>query len=723
MSWASGSAKSHRCKSIVLFFLCLLTMLTPQADLSAANTVNVDPDSVQQEFEGTGLLNYLAASLESILANSTDDMIAMLGALEYSSVPINLVPATNAFTHSVLSLTLQVSLVDSDLILLSKAVDESRLVEASERLSKILAQIKQAYSLIDDIEATSLSIGKTMDVGSNPKESKIQSAYRLLLGKIELLRRSLDLHIVRLMSLIEELNSAVAIAQAGSISHSSAGTSVQTAIEALSTALKPGANIQKQITKAQDSLTQYGSSLNMTLKRTELSLIVAPISAFVGDTVSVQGVLTSNQLPLAFQEIVVLLDSAPALKTTTDYSGHYELRVPLPLQYSPEINIQTKFSPSAPDALIFSSASSQTITVELRYYTGDLIANWQGKAFPGRTGAISGSFTYESAPDLLDRTLEIYLDTVYIAEATLPKMFLQNVFLAPNTTVGRHILRLYAPGSGRYAPINATIYIEVTQSVLALNIHLPRLIFFPYKAQLSGTIGSEFGPLPNVEIAVLSKESQVNTFSNQDGSFAMSFKTSTTWSVVSSPIIYAHFNPTEPWVASTVVVIKPLIINLVNLAIIMSLAVFFFVGFRRGWWYRIKFNFKTPVDSTPSPKSDPEGIKIGWTAKNNEPTKPLVSTEGQYCGQDHHLMILDKYRDALQLVQKLTGLVLTPEQTLSEFARQANRSLGEAGVPFKFLTEMTEMIMYSCCVTSEEDAERSSVLSNSIKGSLARENT
>ena len=77
--------------------------------------------------------------------------------------------------------------------------------------------------------------------------------------------------------------------------------------------------------------------------------------------------------------------------------------------------------------------------------------------------------------------------------------------------------------------------------------------------------------------------------------------------------------------------------------------------------------------------------------------------------------IFDLYRLALKLVTTITRVVLKPQQTLREFARENSQALGPLSRHFNEFTALVEKLLYSRHKQSPEDLRKSQELYTSLE--------
>jgi len=76
------------------------------------------------------------------------------------------------------------------------------------------------------------------------------------------------------------------------------------------------------------------------------------------------------------------------------------------------------------------------------------------------------------------------------------------------------------------------------------------------------------------------------------------------------------------------------------------------------------------------------------------------------------------YRSSLGIVQKVTGVKMSPDTTLREFLEAAIPRLPTAGKPFTELTEIAESALYSGREPDESTAARAELLATTIREEL-----
>ncbi|GAI61583.1 unnamed protein product, partial [marine sediment metagenome] len=173
---------------------------------------------------------------------------------------------------------------------------------------------------------------------------------------------------------------------------------------------------------------------------TELSLKIEPMVAFVGDSISFEGGLTSKGKPLAGREIDILLNDSRYITAKTKMDGHYQGTLQVPYWYIPEIDLHALYYPRDEDIGLYIASLSPVVKLKVLYYEAGLEVTVEDKAYPGLETTVSGKFDYGQSPPLIERKVEIYLDDVFITELKAGEEFSQEIKLSPELDVGKHTI-------------------------------------------------------------------------------------------------------------------------------------------------------------------------------------------------------------------------------------------------------------------------------------------
>lgn len=623
-----------------------------------------DPETAETVFSGIALLRYYSGALDFVIGKSPAEVEARLGKMPFANLPQSLEKPADNFATSGINLSPLIVAIDEGMDRLRALIRQYRLEEAKELAAGTFAMLSQAYSELERLERATETIGDEVEVFSVPAESDLKRAYDEVLERIDRIREMLALY--------EEF--------------------LQTVI----------------------TLEEF--------LETDLTLEVQPTTAFVGDNISFEGVLTSEQEPLAGREVDILLNGSRYITVQTDARGNYQGNLQVPYWYVPELDLQALYYPRGEDLGLYLATLSPVIKLEVLFYEAELELMVAGQVNPGLEITVAGRLDYGQSPPLNDRRVEIYLDDVLIAEARAQETFARKITIPPATDMGQHVITVSSAAVGRYAPVVAAVggyspvgasaIINITRVTPILDINIPGVALIPGSVELEGKLHSEVGPLSGALINIGLGESSVELTSSEDGSFSTKIKVGMGFGLVGSQDLAIHVFPQEPWHAPLSTTRTVLVVNVMNSGILLAVIIFlgiFLPGRLRRLAVYTRRGTRPEVVMAP-----PEPVPV---YSNIVPFTPLISQRDKTKGEPRN-RIFFWYRLAVRLIQRISKVLLKPQQTLREFANESSGALGPAAKFFAELTKTVEKLLYSKYRATEEDAGKSQQLSHTIEEEL-----
>lgn len=647
----------HRRLALVL--VCALILCASPAT-ALAGIPHEDPETAKDIFSGIALLRYYSSALDSILQKDADETEARLGKMPFAHVPPRLERVTGDFATSGIDISHLVVSIDEQLGELREMVAQFRLEEATEMVDVISEEMSRAYHRLEELELAAETTGRELKATSAPPESELRSTYEDVIDRLDRIGEMLD----RYSSLLEEAMLAI-------------------------------------------------GGMEARMQLTELTLKVEPVTAYVGDEIHFQGVLTSLGEPLAGRVIDILLNGTQYASAVTGGDGCYYGTLQLPYEYISPMTLQALYYPRDDDVGHYLSSLSPAIELEVLFYPAELTLTAEDKAYPGQETTVGGRFYYRDCPLLDEREIEVYLDDVWATTATVPQVFHQKVKIAPEMELGQHTLTVSVPAVGRYAPLVASVPLEVTRATPAIALDTPRLAMIPGGIELGGRIYSELGPLGSTTVQMSLGKSQVEVMSCEDGSFETQIEMGMAPWLFGSQDLEARVVPPQPWYNPTATTTSIVVVNVVSCGGALTVIICLVVLVRRRLGKRIKISPRlatgvvAPV-AEPQPRySDSILISAAESGKfDNEPRS----------------RIFNLYRRVVRLIQGITRALFPPQQTLREFFREVAPLLGPAAGFFDQLTGLVERLLYSSYQPTEGDADRGEQLSREIERGLKSEN-
>jgi hypothetical protein len=688
-----------RIASAFLFCMALLVLMSPPQSWAQEGEQPVhheDPDVVKTIYSNMALMRYYAGSLDLILQGDWEGIKINLGKLPLANLPDALAESAETFRSSGIKLTGSMEELEAMWEKGKILASQYRLEEARDLYFQAKGKLPQFIQELNRLESSLTATADFMKITGLPSSNNLQMTYQEIIGKINQIREMPELF----EKIIEEL----------------AGRGFP--------------NDNKEL----------------PFKKTEVTLVVSQEPVFVGDEVYFEGLLSSGEQQLGAREIEILLNSDVYVKAVTDGLGRYRGLLKLPYQYISEVGLQALYVPQGGDAGIYRAGLSDEAKVKLKYYEGKLTLTGDIKAYPGKTTSITGKFEYQlvsgenktpqdlaAAGDGYNRTVELYLDDSLCGRYATEAGFTQSVDISPDAVIKRHVVSAFAGGNGRLAPVTGEYGLEVVKAAVNMELEAPVLTWIPGSFDLRGRLWSELGPLENAMVKVDGMNTTVATeddFENPPGSilitegeyngeFKKTVKAGMGWSLLGIMTLNIQVEPQEPWNAPVTVNKNIFMINFINTgAILAALALMGLILSRRlGKWYAARQGLTVQPRMMVKQAVQPAAVLL----RSDQDAAPGQNEAWETLPKKaHRYTVLYWYQVALELVQRITGLVFRPNQTLREYDRESSRKLGATAGYFHNLIMLVEKVLYSRYKSRLEDEEKAREMVEGI-GSVSRD--
>ena len=675
------------CRSLKIVIAAVIIGLASLCILSPAVYAiepHQNPENATPVYNAISLLGYYSAALDYVLQKNPAQVEAWLGKMPFANIPPGLEAAAGDFASSGIGLSHLVVDIENDISRWQALVAQSRFDEADELAEQVLATVSRAHIELDNIEEATEATDRELQASLAPAGSDLRLAYDGLRQRIDRIRDMLGLYRDILLNLLAGEMDAAELAE---------------------------------LTELEDlaKLAEL-SELAKSAGPTKITLEVEPTVVFVGGNVDLEGSLTGEAGPLAGREVVILLNGSPYTTVVTDAEGYYREMLTVPYWYVSDLDIRALYYPRDEDIGHYLAALSPVVTLEVLFYQAGLEITLADKAYPGRETTVAGRFDYGRSPPLAEREVEIYFDSVLVAEIAASRVFEQPISIAPDAEVGRHTITVSSEAVGRHAPAVGSAVLEVTRATPVLDLGLPTVALIPGSVALDGRLYSEVGPLSGASVTVGLGESRVELTSAEDGVLDGEIRVGMGLGVIGWQDMAVQVLPQEPWHSPLFTTRRLLMVNMVNcggiIVILVALSILLPLMLRR----RLRTYVAAPVAPVVAVTSYRPA-----PAYSQEVTLPVIKRLGAPDGGQPRNVILAWYRFVVGVIRVVARVMLKPHQTLREFAGESNRLLGPAARYFLELTKMVERLLYSRYQPTEEDAGKSRQLSRDIEEELKGE--
>jgi len=443
-----------------------------------------------------------------------------------------------------------------------------------------------------------------------------------------------------------------------------------------------------------------------TLLVTELTLAISPTQVWVGDQITLSGLLRSTEGPLGGRQVSIFLEGDLFCSATTLGDGTYETSLALPYRYMPLMIVQASYLPAGDDKKTFTAASSEIREISVLFNVTNIKMAIPDEAYPGWTTRISGQLSSQGATG--GRNVDVLVDgeVLFSASTGSSGFFQHDVTLDGDAPLGERMLRaIVGPDNeSRSAGTSADGILSVMKVTPELEVEVPRFVILPQGIEWTGQVwpplrtqtwvdirGSVTSTLPLEGAALTVGMAQASAAGTVDaGDFESRVALPYSFGTVGSEHMEVKVVPSEPWYHPAAQTVQTFVINLFYLAIAVAglvLAVLIVPARILGMARRRK------GVSTPAEKSA-MGRALGkaWLPE----MKPAAG--------DYRSMILQAYYMVAAAVQRVASVFLEPHMTLREFFSKVASPKSRFGQLFHKLTGLAEEALYSSHVLGSAQA-------------------
>ncbi len=706
--------------TLIALVLTIWFVLLPSA-VSAVEE-HVDPSDVAELYSGVSLLHYYSASLDLVIQKNPDATLDFLSVMPFAHVQPAITPHSQEFAHSAISIAQVLPELDKLLVKRDGFIADARMTEAAETSFQISADIKTALEHVDSLQAAAVLTGNVLNVNAAPVEGDLVITYYDVLRKIASIRAMLIL--VQNMVLDQNSNIADSV---GTVTLT-VGSGIVTGTGTMFTAAMVGGGLY--VGSATYSITGFTDATHLTINPvaataatssvftillpTSLTLSITPESAFVGDTIRFEAMLTHNGIPLPGKKVTLFLDGTLFVTAVTGADGQCSGELTLPYWYISQVEARALYTPQGGDVGVFLASLSPATTINLSFYNLSLTGSAE-EGHPGLSTTIKATLDYGTSPPLKNRRFSLYLDNSLIREMTSETDFSEMFVIAADTTIGPHLITISSPSDQRYAPAMTSFSININKVPITLELDKPAVVFIPGSIKLSGNASTELGPLNGAKITITSGSAKTTVTTASDGSFKVTMKTTPGFYLIASQPISIQVTPSEPWNAPLSEIQNLFAVYYLNCILIAVTIAFFGVYLPR----RLGARDRSPGRTA---EQIPGDIRVALPlteSVTSHDEQPLQITPRKPAQEQ----ILYWYAKVLKFIQKLAGLAPRPEQTMREFAEQTRTVslLGPVSRYFNEMTLLTERFIYSPNKPTESDVEKSRELAQSINTEVENE--
>jgi methionine synthase II (cobalamin-independent) len=200
---------------------------------------------------------------------------------------------------------------------------------------------------------------------------------------------------------------------------------------------------------------------------------------------------------------------------------------------------------------------------------------------------------------------------------------------------------------------------------------------------INGKLDSETGPVAGAQITISFEGNKITATSGINGTFTANFRKNWGVGLFGTQLLDFKVIPQEPWLTTTTASYKIIIVYLVNCCIFFFILGLLSIVLPRS----LKFKTRENRQSQLSPETLLTADKLPQ-ASQIEVNKRIMA-DNERAIKEYDDGIFYWYRIVLQLVQKISGVLIKPNQTLREYVTATGKATGPAA---RYLVEFTRMI-------------------------------
>jgi hypothetical protein len=424
---------------------------------------------------------------------------------------------------------------------------------------------------------------------------------------------------------------------------------------------------EELLKELEDYLDNIGGSVDLgSLIQPQLSLDLNESSTWVGSSLGVTGRLTARGAGLGGKVISVSL-GGQTVTVATDMSGFYSADLRVPYLYEKSVEVRAFYWPRGDDSKIYSPATASE-TLLLLFIVPELKLSYSGSVLPGRDWSLSGVLS-DDGEGLSGFRLS--MDSFNIQYSTLSDVlgeFSFDVVTPVDVPLGSVFIDVSSEPQGVYCGVMERLVVDVVQLPLTMEADIPEWVLsgFLGKVRVSLTAGGL--SVDGCELRLVGEgDSRVAYSVDGAGSVGVVvplFRLSGDyeWRLVA--------DPTEPWISGASLSDSFYVVNTV--AVLFSAACVAVLAYyvRRYFGSR-----KGRVVEIVEPVVAPVVVPV---------VEPVVANS--FSGL---------FRVALRIVERLSGVVMAPSDTLHEYlTRVLSRFSGRFAELFNELVARYELWLY-----------------------------
>ena len=587
-----------------------------------------DPNAVSNEVNQNAVLLYYTQMFMQVDQGDYASAIKMLGKLDFAHMTDSQRQLLAKYSGLLQRLPDTISSYRNMSDTIMSLIAQYRLTEAQEKLDNAKLLVEQLNQIPVDIAKDTENIGNAFGISSSQLNSLLNTSYGAL----------------------------------------------QNSIGQINEIANNASYLQNLINETLATTTRQG---------TNLTLEISSASAYVGDTITVSGSLSTKISKLTGKNISITLDERAVTTAITDSGGGYTASIQLHYENVSNMSVRALYMPIGSDLNKYLPAVSPIQNISVKFYQSAIEINPPKEIYPGLPAVFNGSVNWEQPNDFATRNISIYLDNDLLGTtSTGVGAFEIKTTIGLNESLGTHKISAVLAPSGRYANASAEKALDVAPAPLRVEVDAPSFIITPGKISITGKVTSEL-PMQGGNASINCGGQSTTVEIRDNGDFSANLSFGIEGRLLGPSDLTVKVNPVEPWNAASTIKTNIFIFNTVNIATISLCLV---AGVTVGTMTYARRKRRRPLKG-------PTRRPIATTTEKVLATTPAVTL--QPGSGEPRERLLNAYTRARSVIEKASATKMEPHVTMREFAAATQKKGIVSAGNFTKLTSMAEKGQYS----------------------------
>jgi hypothetical protein len=301
-------------------------------------------------------------------------------------------------------------------------------------------------------------------------------------------------------------------------------------------------------------------------KQTQLLLTVDPDTVIIGETVKFLGLLrdaSGQRLPS--KAVSIYFDDELVSSVVTLSDGSFSGSLKVPYLYKDRLVVRAEFHPSSQDLYSYLPSFAEVV-ISLIYYTPTLEVSVPDFVYPGTVAEFLGYLSYDREPIQGVSILVIGLGGSKAAVTGAGGRFRETISVRDDYPAGSALVVVRAEPRDVYGPVDRVVGVNVVRVKSSVSVNSDSWVLSGSNISVKGVVLADGESLGGCRVVVRGVSGEFTTETRVDGSYEISCGIPVSVFTGNAAFnVYAF--PAEPWIDSSSVESKVLVVNVYSIFI------------------------------------------------------------------------------------------------------------------------------------------------------------